>query len=509
MGTLTNTLVRDLKPRQGTYEVTCSGLPGFAVRVLPTGKKVFVVRQRVNGKDSRQKIGPWSPSLPVEEARRMAALLLGGVDPAHAQAGPRAALRRESPAAPRRAHSEAAPAVYEHLQRPASPLTVQQLAERFLAEYVDVYLKKNTAKNYRFILDTIILPALGGRDFRSVSRRDVQALHVSLRGRRSQANYMLCVLGSLYTRITQDWELSDMRNPTTRVKRFASRRVERFLSPEERRTVHEVVQAGLRKKPGSRGHLEPAGVWALQLLAFTGMRRSEILTLTWSMVDWQHNVLHLPDTKTGQRAVVVSAQVMAVLREVHDRTGNPRSGLVIRSRNGRPLISLNRTWETIRRNAGIPDVRLHDLRHSFASDALMSGVPLAVVGEMLGHKQPSTTQRYAHLSDRVVREALEHTTRRIAEATFSIPASLAEAPFDPLTDAQWMRIAPLTKPARNHGGRPIDMRRVVDGIRWVLQRRAAWRDVPSTFANYTSCWRWYSRWQADGTWSRVETLLSP
>ena len=101
---------------------------------------------------------------------------------------------------------------------------------------------------------------------------------------------MLCVLGSLYTRITQDWELSDMRDPTTRVERFASRRLERFPSHEERRTIYEVVQGGLRRKPGSRGHLEHAGVWALQQFAFTGMRRSEILTLTWPMVDWQHNV---------------------------------------------------------------------------------------------------------------------------------------------------------------------------------------------------------------------------
>lgn len=195
----------------------------------------------------------------------MVALILRRLDPARSErtnAGPPVAPIREPKTAPRRACPEPAPAVSEPLQRPAPPLTVQQLAERFLAEYVDVHLKPNTAKSYRCILDDIILPALGNRDFRSVSRRDVQALHVSLRDRPSQANYMLCVLGSLYTRITQDWELSDMRNPTTRVKRFASRRVERFLSPEERRTIYEVVQAGLRRKPGSRGHLEPAGATA-------------------------------------------------------------------------------------------------------------------------------------------------------------------------------------------------------------------------------------------------------
>ncbi len=169
MGTLTNAIVRELKPRQGTYEVTCAGLPGFAVRVLPTGKKVFVVRQRVDGKDTRQKIGPWSPTLPVEDARRKAALILSGVDPAlleQPKAGPPAALIREPKTAPRRARPEPAPPVSEHLQRTASPLTVQQLAERFLAEYVDVYLKPNTAKNFGALVPQSLPLALDVRPMR-------------------------------------------------------------------------------------------------------------------------------------------------------------------------------------------------------------------------------------------------------------------------------------------------------------------------------------------------------
>jgi hypothetical protein len=232
---------------------------------------------------------------------------------------------------------------------------------------------------------------------------------------------VLCVLGSLYTASSIDWELSDMRNPSHGVRRFKMKTRERFLTPEERRHVEEVLLRGLQIPPGRKGHLDRMGVWALQLLSLTGLRRDEILDLTWPMVDWQHSCLNLPDTKTGQRNVPVPSQVMTLLRQIHDRTGNRKEGLVVHSRTGRKLTGLNLTWKNIREAVGIPDVRLHDLRHSFASDALMGGVPLAIVGEMLGHRQPSTTKRYAHLANRVVREALEHTAGIIVAAT-TMPA---------------------------------------------------------------------------------------
>ena len=238
----------------------------------------------------------------------------------------------------------------------------------------------------------------------------------------------------MYTRIIRDWELADMRNPVSNTKRFGSRRVERFLTPEERRTLEAVLHEGVRIKVASRGYIEPMSAWALQLLAHTGLRKDEIISLKWPMIDWQHAVFNLPDTKTGQRSVPVSSQVMTLLREIQEHTGQPRTGYVIRSRTGRRLTSLNKTWERIRAMAGIPDVRLHDLRHSFASDALMGGVPLAIIGKILGHRQPSTTQRYAHLSDRVVRDAIELTSARISESTPTPSAAPAPA-FKPLTNA--------------------------------------------------------------------------
>jgi integrase len=599
MGTLTNAAVRDAKPRAKVYELTCAGLPGFVLRILPTGKKVFVVRHRMHGQDCRVRLGLWSATFTVEEARRRAAVILGGGEldvPTSAQeydeddqpraltgtplqrrhvaspsaatppltdlpsprrsASRRAAATPPRPAAPadllaepsssarssastRRhapvtaasvappsqstevadrgqvipdtqswasAHAPARP-IFSNLaparaSHPNEP-TLRDLADRYRREYIDVYLKPRTASNYRYYLDAYILPKLGDLPFTQVTRSMVQSLHASLRAHPAAGDYVLCVLGSLYTRIIRDWELIDMRNPVSNTKRFGSRRVERFLTPEERHSLETVLQQGVRMRVASRGYIEPMSAWALQLLAHTGLRKDEIISLKWPMIDWQHAVFNLPDTKTGQRSVPVSLQVMALLREIQHHTDNLRTGYVIRSRTGRRLTSLNKTWERIRVLAGIPDVRLHDLRHSFASDALMGGVPLAIIGKILGHRQPTTTQRYAHLSDRVVRDAIEQTSNRITDAAqHAQPATPAPPAFKQLTNAQWAKVAPIVLPGRNQRSQP-HLRQTLDGIRWVLHHNAAWQKVPKEYGTGTTCWRWHKRWQDDGTWNAL------
>ena len=575
---LTTATLRALRPRDRTYEVTCGALAGFAVRILPTGKKVFVVRHRVDGRDSRLRLGVWGADLPLEEARRLAMAVLAGVPIDAARGASTAAASdaddglthvpapspHELPPSPvgraSKAHAHhrarggassspasplAPPATAPHSVpsalptalptaresdtsaygtarerdtaarerdtaaplstrtpeplRPTASTLLRDLCERFLVDYVDVYLKPGTAANYRRVVRQHILPALGDRPFDALTRREVRDFHASLRGRPAVANHALCILGSLYTRIIRDWELADIRSPTAGIRRFPTRRVDRFLSPDERARVLATLDAGLALPAGKPGHIERFSAWAIRLLMLTGFRRSEILGLTWPMVDWQHSCFHFPDTKTGQRSAIVSGEVIALLREIHDATGNHRTGPVIRGHQGTHITQIGATWGRLRVAAGIPDVRLHDLRHSFASDALMAGVPLAVVGEMLGHKQAATTQRYAHLAPSVVRDAVEHTTRRI---TAQNPGP-ADRPFHPLTDLEWRRVAPLLDAHRPRGGKPVDLRAVVDGIRWVLQRAAKWREVPSQYGAPTTVWRWYKRWTEDGTWTKL------
>lgn len=328
-----------------------------------------------------------------------------------------------------------------------------------------------------------------------------------MKDRPAAANNMAMVVASLYSRIIEDWALADMRNPAHRIRLFPMRKRERFLSPEERQRLHTVIQAGLKIPAGRRGHLKLQSKWALDLLALTGRRRDEILTLTWPMVDWQHSLLNLPDTKTGELRTPVSARVLALLRHIHDQSGSPSTGYVLRTDRGTRLTGLNNTWNNIRKAAELTDVRLHDLRHSFASDALMSGVPLAVVGELLGHKHARTTQRYAHLANHVVREALEVATTRIVDAVKSV-AALPPAPFEPMSDQQWKAIAALVESTRGASGPRIDLRRTVDGIRWVLHTDAKWSDLPAEYGAPTTCWRWHERWCSDGTWQQAMTALT-
>jgi integrase len=152
---------------------------------------------------------------------------------------------------------------------------------------------------------------LGDRDFRSVRRADVLELHAAMKDRPASANYAVCVLSSLFTRIIFDWELADMRNPAQGIKRFATAEARALPEPGGAAATPRGDRGGPQDPAGSRGHINQASVWALELLDAHGRRRDEILTLTWTMVDWQHSLFNLPDTKTGQLKVPVSARVLA------------------------------------------------------------------------------------------------------------------------------------------------------------------------------------------------------
>lgn len=488
--------------------LTCDALPGFILRILPTGKKVALARYRVDGKDRRVKIGLLGPALSIEEARRRAAVMLADVTVSESV---------DEPSGPPAAGGRAR--VKQVESAPSQIVTLRELAERFVRTYVDVYLKPGTAERYRHALATIILPGLadpkrnvpplGDRDYRTIKRSHIAELHAAMKDRPGSANNMVMVVASLYTRIIEDWELAaELRSPAHGIKLFPMRKRERFLTPEERQRLHVVIRAGLKIPAGRRGHLKVQSVWALDLLALTGRRRDEILTLTWPMVDWQHSLLNIPDTKTGELKVPVSARVLGLLKHIHDQAGNPRTGYVLRTAKGTRLTGLNATWYNIRKAADLTDVRLHDLRHSFASDALMSGVPLATVGKLLGHKQARTTERYAHLANDVVRQALEQATERIVEAVGPVVAALPPAPFVPMSDAQWKAIAAIVESTRGPCGPRTDLRRTVDGIRWVLHSGAKWSEIPAEYGRATTAWRWYERWCSDGTWQQIAATLA-
>ena len=156
----------------------------------------------------------------------------------------------------------------------------------------------------------------------------------------------------------------------------------------------------------------PSVTVAIRLLMLTGCRLSEILTLRWEHVDYEHSCLRLPDSKTGAKVVFLASPAIDVLRTIERHEGNPY--VIVGKNPGTHLVNLQNPWRRLRHQAGLDDVRLHDLRHSFASVAAAAGLSLLQIGKLLGHTRAATTQRYAHLADEVARRDAETVQERIA-----------------------------------------------------------------------------------------------
>ena len=205
------------------------------------------------------------------------------------------------------------------------------------------------------------------------------------------------------------WEFRpDVSNPCRHVKRFKEDKRERFLSDAEYRRLGSAL-----REIEQEGSETAAAIAAIRLLMLTGCRLSEIQKLRWEHVDLEAGELRLPDTKTGAKLVHLGEPAIAVLRGIERQDDNP---WVIAGRKvGSHLTDMQHPWRRIRARAGLDDVRIHDLRHSFASGGLLVGEGLPMIGKLLGHTQVQTTARYAHLANDPVKSAANRIASRIAE----------------------------------------------------------------------------------------------
>ena len=345
-------------------------LPGFGVRVYPNGTRVYLVQGRGPGGSKRITVGRHG-LISADEARRQGAALLTRI-----KAG------EEPGAGP---GSEGGP-------------TVADLAERYLREHVTVRCKPNTVKGYRQVIGRHVLPALGKVPIAALGREHVAELHYRLRKTPVAANDAVGALSRLLNR-AEAWGLVPAgSNPCRFVTRYRTRRPERFLTEEEFRCIGAALDD---LEAGGRVPVHAAA--ALRLLMLTGCRCSEVLTLRWEDVALERNEVRLRDSKTGPRVVPLSPAAARVLAGVPRPAGNP---WVIAGREpGTRLTHLAYYWYRVRERAGLDDVRLHDLRHSFASRALALGEPLPMIGKLLGHSKIQTTARYAHLARDSVKES--------------------------------------------------------------------------------------------------------
>ena len=197
----------------------------------------------------------------------------------------------------------------------------------------------------------------------------------------------------------------DGSNPCRHVEKFAERKRERILSPAELARLGDALAA----YDGS-----PYAVAAVKLLVFTGARLGEVLGLRWDWVDFERGEARFSDSNTGAKTLHLPPPALAVLTELPRIDGNPY--VIVGAKPGAALVNLEKPWLAIRKPAGLDDVRLHDLRHAFASVAASSGMGLPIIGKILGHSQPATTARYAHLASDPVKAAAAAVAGKIAAA---------------------------------------------------------------------------------------------
>ena len=365
-------------------------VPGFGVRVRESGRKSYVVQFRVSGGRIRRVTLGQHGALSPKDARRRAVELLSSA---------RLGLDADAPREKDRTEDARA-------KKPMGP-KVRDLAKRFLEEYATAHCKPRTRVEYRRLVEGHVLPNLGDEAVADLRRIEVIALHQSMRATPYQANRILSVLSKMFN-LAEIWGMRrEGSNPCTRVLRFPEGRRERFLSSEEiaqlGRTLDESLAAGKEKRPA---------IAALRLLMLTGCRLSEVLTLRWEFVDLQAREIRLPDSKTGRRSVPLSPSAARLLEDLRREAAGP---WVFVGRRGDRLKDLHAPWGRIRRRAGLESVRIHDLRHSFASRALALGESLTMIGKLLGHSQLKTTARYAHLADQAVRASAARVGDSIAE----------------------------------------------------------------------------------------------
>ena len=346
-------------------------LPGFGVRVYPSGKKVFVVQTRAFGRSKRVTLGEHgAPNFSVADARKKAAEVI-------------ARIKTGQPPVP---------------PEPAPDPTVSDLAERYQREYVAMRCKPLTISHYRIMLRKHIVPALGERLVADVEYKDILAFHNSLHHMPTVANRAADILVKMFN-LSDAWGWRPSgTNPARGVPRFRVEKHERFLTREE---LFRLGQA-LRAAPAERLASTHAAA-AIRLLVLTGCRRNEILGLRWDDLNFDTSQMRLPDTKTGTRMAPLTPAVARVLSGLSRTPNNP--WVFPGRKKGTRRVNLNDSWDRVRRHAELDDVRLHDLRHTFASRALALGEGLPMIGDLLGHRMVTTTARYAHLARDSVREA--------------------------------------------------------------------------------------------------------
>ena len=372
-GKITARSVENMRPGETLWDEM---VKGFGVR-RQRKVAVYVFKCRVSGRQRFVTIGrhgaPWTSVSARDEARRLA--------------GTPAVAKPEA----------------------SSQVTFRSFSAIYMDRYAAAHKKPRSLAEDRRNLDLHILPVLGKVPLAAVTRDQVSSFHTGRRSQSANANRCLALISHIFT-MAEKWGITPPGTNLCRgLTRYRETARERYLSAEELSRLGSVLAAAQ-----NRADEDWRAICVLRLLIYTGARLSEILTLQWGFINWETGFARLPDSKIGARTLTLPGPALEVLRQVqHDHSGS--SPFVFPGkRKGTWFTGIQKPWQKLRRDAGLEDVRIHDLRHSFASLAVANGESLYLVGHVLGHQRAITTQRYAHVAITPMLDVANRTAGHLA-----------------------------------------------------------------------------------------------
>lgn len=418
---ITKKVVDAIKANGSDFYIFDADLTGFGIRVRATGGMTYIARYRAGSGRSAPvrrvtiaKVGKVTPEQARDKARDVLASVVKGQDPARQKTEERKAL------------------------------TFATLAAAFL-DHVQAKKKPTTYAQYAHMLNAYAIPDIGTRKAAAVDASDIAALHLKLKDKSTTANRVRDVISSMYGWGVKSKLLPKMSNPAAEIEKYREARRDRFLSRDEMHrlgaAIREAETDGIPWEPdpnkktkhapkadNRRVKIDPSVAAALRLFILTGARLREILHLTWDMVDLERGMLLLPDSKTGEKAIILNAPAQLILSELPRVSRFVIPGKGRKTKDGKiqdtARSDLKRPWIAVRKRAGLHAdesnprfrVRIHDLRHTHASVGVGSNLGLPIVGKLLGHTQSRTTERYAHLEADPLRRASDAIGAAIAAA---------------------------------------------------------------------------------------------
>lgn len=379
---LTKRVVESIQPNPSKRLLAWdTEVTGFCVRVYPSGKKAYFLQYRNSARETRMiKIGTHgsiTTELAREKATKLSLRVSIGEDPS--------------------------------ITIPTTEITTHlmtELGEKYLELHAKAKKKPQCYKEDKEFLDNVILKKFGKMEVSSISSFDVQNLHSDLRATPYRANRILALLSKMFNlAIKWGWRPD---NPVKGIEKYQEFKRNRWLDDEELQRLWDALDVYHNQSVAN----------AIRLLLLTGSRRTEVLSATWKQLDLEKGTWIKSAHTTKQKKMEylpLSGQTISLLKEMQEEAISPY--LFPGKLPGKPLQDIKKAWKSIRTQANLTDVRLHDLRHTHASHLVSSGLSLSIVGKLLGHTQASTTQRYAHLADASLRQATEFFGNKLEKLT--------------------------------------------------------------------------------------------